>query len=224
MGKGVKSCDIELENFLKSVLKGSEYYNENIIMLFSNTRSTDLYRSGYGNYIEIPNILERYKKFYNRLDNYLSAFGEKTKYIIELRYGLKSEEFKSFVEIGKMFNLSSSRIREIVESTLRELRGRTVYYGVEGVPLEWEELPLYKKAYLGDIVGSLVSSELSRKYNIRSVVQFREFLVEIYGNTITEDMLVSLFTTLSCVGYLRAEKSLKHLKESGCWDFITKGI
>lgn len=57
MGKGVKSCDIELENFLKSVLKGSEYYNENIIMLFSNTRSTDLYRSGYGNYIEIPNIL-----------------------------------------------------------------------------------------------------------------------------------------------------------------------
>lgn len=88
------SVDSDLVEFLKESLEGSNYYNEQIITLFSKTRYIEF---GDSDYSELPDAVERYKKFYSKLEYYLSIYGERNKLLMELRYGLKTGECKTLI-------------------------------------------------------------------------------------------------------------------------------
>ena len=52
----------------------------------------------------------------------LGALTEKEQKIILLRFGLGHEESKSLREVGKAFNLSPERVRQIEERAIKKLR------------------------------------------------------------------------------------------------------
>jgi len=58
------------------------------------------------------------------LKKVLASLGTREKQVLELRYGLDNGKRKELEEIGRMFNLTRERIRQIEAKALRKLRHR----------------------------------------------------------------------------------------------------
>jgi RNA polymerase primary sigma factor len=52
----------------------------------------------------------------------LSILSQRERDVVELRFGIGASHNHSLEEIGKKFNLSRERIRQIVEAALRKLK------------------------------------------------------------------------------------------------------
>lgn len=227
------SVDSDLVEFLKESLEGSNYYNEQIITLFSKTRYIEF---GDSDYSELPDAVDRYKKFYSKLEYYLSIYGERNKLLMELRYGLKTGECKTLAEVGNMLGVSGESVRLIEANMLRKLALRSVYNNVKGIILDKEELDEYEKSKLIEehgeewykiktaniykVVGKPVYNALY-VMGIKDLFQLRDYILNnIKKNNITEKDIIQLFTTLKYVKSNRAEASVKRLKESGFYEFV----
>lgn len=59
---------------------------------------------------------------YENIDKLLSVLTDREKEVIKYRYGLKDDKKYSLIEIGKIFNISSERVRQIEEKALLKLK------------------------------------------------------------------------------------------------------
>lgn len=59
---------------------------------------------------------------YENIDKLLSILTDREKEVIQYRYGLKDDKKYSLIEIGKIFNISSERVRQIEEKALSKLK------------------------------------------------------------------------------------------------------
>ena len=59
---------------------------------------------------------------YENIDKLLSVLTDREKEVIKYRYGLKDDKKYSLIEIGKIFNISSERVRQIEEKALSKLK------------------------------------------------------------------------------------------------------
>lgn len=59
---------------------------------------------------------------YENMDKLLSVLSDREKEVIRYRYGFKDDKKYSLTEIGKIFNISSERVRQIEEKALLKLK------------------------------------------------------------------------------------------------------
>jgi RNA polymerase primary sigma factor len=65
----------------------------------------------------------------NYVEKYLTPREEA---VIKLRYGLLDGTFKTFEEVGAMFNLTRERIRQIEQTAIRKLRHQFAKHNIVG--------------------------------------------------------------------------------------------
>lgn len=69
-----------------------------------------------------PNEAVAQKMLHERIENLLDRLPSREAHILCLRYGLRNHESHSLKEVGKLFNLSRERIRQIEKNALKKLR------------------------------------------------------------------------------------------------------
>ena len=74
------------------------------------------------NLLPLPNDAVAKKLLHERVDQLLDQLTPRESNVLCLRYGLRGHESHTLKEIGKMFNLSRERIRQIEKTALKKLR------------------------------------------------------------------------------------------------------
>ncbi|MCA9944849.1 MAG: sigma-70 family RNA polymerase sigma factor [Ardenticatenaceae bacterium] len=69
-----------------------------------------------------PNDAVAEKMLHERLDRLLDRLTPREAHVLCLRYGLRGNEAHTLKEVGKLFNLSRERIRQIEKAALKKLR------------------------------------------------------------------------------------------------------
>lgn len=81
------------------------------------------------------------------LDDEIDSLPERTAQVLIHRFGLRGEEEKTLEEVGKMFDISRERVRQIERKAMRELgrKDRQKLRYLAGVAKTAEVVPLYDK-------------------------------------------------------------------------------
>lgn len=68
---------------------------------------------------------ENEKLMMNKIEKFLSVLDEREVNIVKAAYGIGMEKSMSIIEISKMYNLSTTRINQVIRNSIRKMRSET---------------------------------------------------------------------------------------------------